>query len=137
MTTDDGNPRRTGVVAQVIGIADDGATLLRQELELARQETVEKLTPAALSAGMVLGGGVVAATGLTYLLQAGVQLLATRMPLWLASLLAGAGFTAGGITLIRRGAGQLQTIDLVPRKTINSLKEDQAWLIDQIKSRLI
>ena len=137
MTNDNGSARGGRSIAQLVDVGRDGLELIRQEIQLARQETVENLTPAARSTGMILGGSLIAATGVTYLLQAFVRLLATRMPLWLASFLSGAGFTFGGIVLMQRGARQLQDIDLVPHKTINSLREDKAWLLDQIKSRLI
>jgi hypothetical protein len=138
MANNDGGASRDGsVIPQLLGIATDGVELVRQELRLARQETIEKLTPVARSSGMVLGGGMLAALGSTYLLDGCVRLLATRMPHWLASLLSGAGLAAGGVVLVRRGAGQLKDIDIVPHKTINSLREDKAWLRHQIKSRLI
>ncbi len=134
---DRGASRRGSVLPQLIGVAMDGVELVRQELRLARQETIEKLTPVARSSGMVVGGGMLAAFGSTYLLDGCVRLLATRMPHWLAALLSGAGLTAGGIVLVRRGAGQLKDVDIVPQKTINSLREDKKWLQHQIKSRLI
>ena len=123
-------------MTQLIGVAKDGLELIRQELNLARQETIEKLTPAARSTGMILGGGVLAAFGGAYLLQAVVRALSTRMPLWLAWLMSGVGLILGGILLMRRGGRQLKNIGVVPEKTINSLREDKEWLVHQIKSRL-
>jgi hypothetical protein len=120
-----------------IAIARDGMHLLQQEVQLARQETIEKLTPAAQSTGMIVGGGLLAAIGSTYLADAIVRLLATFMPHWLASFLFGAGLTAGGVALIQRGTSDFKDLSLVPEKTINSLREDKEWLIHQIKSRLI
>ena len=120
-----------------VGLAREGVRLIQQEWSLARQESVEKLAPAARSAGLVVGGGCLAAIGGVYLLQTVVRLLATRMPPWLASLLSGAVFTAGGIALAARGGQQLRRLDLVPWKTINSLREDKEWLLRQIRSRLI
>jgi len=135
--SDSTTPEDGSRITQLIGIARDGAELVRQELRLARQETIEKVTPVAQSTGMVLGGGLLAAFGSTYLMDGLVRLLATRMPHWLASLLSGAGLTLGGIALMRGGGDRLRNVDLVPQKTINSLKEDKAWLQRQIKSRLI
>ena len=110
--------------------------LLRQELALAQRETVEKVTPAARSAAMVAGGGIVGVYGSAYLLQAVVRLLSTRMPPWLASLLFGGVLTVAGVVLAGRGSNQLKNLDITPQKTINSLKEDKEWLLRQIKSRL-
>jgi len=138
MTDSNGSsPYTGGTVAQLLGIASDGMELIRQEARLARQETIEKLTPAARSTGMVVGGGLLATLGSTYLLQAVVRLLETFMPRWLASLVSGAGMTAGGLALMQRGGRELQEMSLVPEKTIKSLREDKTWIIRQIKSRLI
>ncbi len=135
-SSDDSAHHDGGSMTQFIGVAQDGLELIRQELSLARQETIEKLTPAVRSAGMIVGGGVMAALGGAYLLQAVVRALSTRMPPWLASLVFGMGFTVGGILLMRRGGRQLKNIGVVPEKTINSLREDKEWLLHQIKSRL-
>jgi len=138
MTTNDDNAGQEGRgITQLIGVAQDGLELLRQEARLARQETIEKLTPAAQSVGMIAGGGMLAGIGSAYILQGLVRALATMMPHWLAALLSGVGFTAGGLMLMRQGTDNLKHVDLVPQKTIDSLKEDKEWLQHQIKSRLI
>ncbi len=124
-------------VQQLASLARDGSRLLRQELALARQETIEKLPPAARSLAMIAGGGVIAVYGSAYLLQTIVRLLSTRMPPWLASLLTGGALTLGGIVLAGRGSRQLSELDIIPQKTINSLREDKEWLLHQIRSRLI
>ena len=131
-----GTASEEGTIAQLTGIAQDALELIRQEARLARQETIEKLTPAARATGMVVGGGVMATLGGSYLLQAAIRLLETIMPRWLASLVGGAGLTAGGVALMRRGGREIQDLSLVPEKTLNSLREDKEWLIHQIKSRL-
>lgn len=138
MSSSDGNvPTGGSATARLLEVAQDGVDLLRQEARLARQETIEKFTPAALSSGMVLAGGMLVATGSSYVADAIVRALATRMPHWLASLVFGGSLTAGGLALIRRGSNEIKNIDLVPTKTLNSLREDKAWLLQQIKSRLI
>ncbi|MDP9383398.1 MAG: phage holin family protein [Chloroflexota bacterium] len=124
-------------VQQLASLARDGSRLLRQELALARQETIEKLPPAARSLAMIAGGGVIAVYGSAYLLQTIVRLLSTRMPPWLASLLTGGALTLGGIVLAGRGSRQLSELNIIPQKTINSLREDKEWLLHQIRSRLI
>ena len=134
--SDDSAQPDAGTMTHLVGVAQDGLELIRQELSLARQETIEKLTPVARSTGMIFGGGVMAAFGGAYLLQAGVRALSTRMPPWLASLVSGTGLTVGGLLLMRRGGRRLKNITVVPEKTLNSLREDKQWLLHQIKSRL-
>ncbi len=136
MSDSDGANERPSI-RQLFSVAQDGAQLLRQELQLARQETVEKLSPAAQSSGMILGGGLLAAFGSQYIADGIVRLLATRMPHWIASLLFGSGLAMGGLALVQRGRRELQDMSLIPEKTIRSLREDKAWLLHQIKSWLI
>lgn len=130
-STNNGNP-----LQQFTALAQDGLELVQQEIQLARQETIEKLTPAVQGGGLVLAGGLLSMIGSSYLADAIVHLLATRMPRWLASFVFGTGLTAGGLVLMRRGSNDIKHLDLVPTKTINSLRENKAWLLDQIKSRL-
>lgn len=138
MTNSDDLPPNepAGLVTPLVELAQDSLHLVQQEMRLARQETIEKLTPAAESTGMILAGGVLAVTGSTYLGDAIVRLLATRMPHWLASLIFGAGLAAGGVALVQRGTHNFRNLSLVPEKTLHSLREDKAWLLRQIKSRL-
>ena len=136
MSNSDGGGGRPSI-KQLYSVAQDGVELMRLELRLARQETIEKLTPAAQSSGMILGGGLLAAFGSRYLADGIVRLLATRMPHWVASLAFGSGLTIGGLALARQGSREIQDMTLIPEKTIRSLKEDKAWLLHQIKSWLI
>ncbi len=126
-----------GRIRVILALASDGAELLRQELRLAQQEAIEKVTPAARGSGMMLAGGLAAAVGATYIVDAVIRLLATRMQHWLASLLFAGVLIGAGAVLVQRGTGQIKNISLVPEKTINSLREDKAWILRQIKSRLI
>lgn len=117
-------------------VAKDALHIVQQEYALARQETIEKITPAVRSLAMLVGGSLLLLLGGVSLLQFVVRLVATRTPSWFASLLSGAVFTIGGAVLLRLGQRQWQQLSFIPRKTINSLKEDKEWLVHQIKSRL-
>ncbi len=133
---DGGARQAVKVLSQVAGVARDGAELVRQEARLAQQESKEKLGPALRSAGLMIGGGVLSVFGISYLLQAAVRALATRMPPWAASLLSGGALILAGTVLVGRARRNLANLDIVPQKTINSLKEDKEWVLHQIRSRL-
>lgn len=122
--------------SQLNGLARDAADLVRQEVQLARQETIEKLSPAARALAMIVGGGVLGAFGAGYLLQAIVRALATIMPRWLASLVSGVALTGAAGALAALGARQLKDLNIVPERTIRTLKEDREWLLRQLRSRL-
>ena len=123
----------TSVVTDAGDVAKDAWHLIQQEYALARQETI---TPAVRSLALLVGGSLLLLLGGVYVLQFVVRLLATRIPSWLASLLSGAAFAAGGAVLMGLGQRQRQQLSFIPQKTINSLKEDTEWLVHQIKSRL-
>ena len=61
----------------------------------------------------MVGAGVLAAFGATYLLQAIVQLLSTRMPRWLASLLTGVSLLLAAGVLVQQGRQKFKD-DVVP-----------------------
>ena len=126
----------TPAAADLGDVAKDALHLVKQEYALARQETIEKMTPAVRALAMLGGGSVLLLIGGVSLLQSVVRILATRIPSWLASLLSGVAFALGGAVLMGLGQRQLQQLSFIPQKTINSLKEDTEWLVHQIKSRL-
>ena len=104
---------RQGVRAmtQLTALARDGVQLIEQEIQLARQESKEKLAPAARSTGMVLGGGALAAYGGAYVVHGVVRALSARMPPWLASMLVGAVIALGGGALLEAGRRQIKGPD--------------------------
>lgn len=100
-------------------------TLVRQEVELARTEITANATQAGRNIASLLVGGAVLYAGLFFLLAAAVLLLATfGLPGWLAALIVGGVVTAIGVMLVLRGRDALQSQDLLPRRTIETFKED-------------
>ncbi len=83
----------------------------REELNQAREETMERLTPVARSTGMMVAGGALAAFGAIYIVQGIVRALSTFMPPWLASLLTGTLIALGGVALIETGRRQVKSPD--------------------------
>jgi hypothetical protein len=100
-------------------------TLLRQEAELARSEISERF--AKLGTGVVsLGAGVLLAfAGLLVLLEAAVYALtaATGSPA-LSALLVGGAVVALGAVLLALARRRLKASELVPTRTVESLRQD-------------
>ena len=115
--------RSLGELAHELGA--EAATLVRQEVELAKAELAEKASHAAKGAGML---GAAAVTGLAALgaFTAFVILaLAVALPAWAAALVATAAFgaVAGALALV--GKKQVkEAVPPVPEQTIDSVKED-------------
>ncbi len=113
-------------------LSSDLSTLVRQEIELARAETTEKVSKAAQSAGMLVVGGLVAYAGLIIVLIAVAILLGAIMPYWLSSLIVGAIVLIVGAVMAISGKNKLANLNVVPEKTVATLKDDARWAKEQI-----
>jgi hypothetical protein len=100
------------------------STLVRQELDLFKTEMGQKAAHVGKDVGMIAGGGLVAYAGLLALVAALIGLLDLFMPWWASALIVGLAVTAAGGMLVKKGLDALKREDLVPRETIDTLKED-------------
>jgi hypothetical protein len=112
-------------------LARETGTLVRQEVELARTEMTQKATQVGKELGVLGVGGVLAHAAVLTLIAALVLGLSSWVDLWLSALIVGLVVGIAGYVLIQRGLGALKRIDLAPRATIETLKEDQEWVKEQ------
>ena len=80
-----------------------------------------------------LVGGAIAYAALLAVIAAIILLLDNVMPSWGASLLVGVVVAGIGWLLIGKAVSALQQTDVTPRETVETLKEDAAWMKQQIK----
>ena len=119
-------------IGQLLGeLADETSTLVRQELALARAEVGQKVGRIGRDLGFLAVGGAIAYAGFLAILGAAVFLLAQVMPLWLAALIVGLVVAGGGYLLVQRGLAALRAVDLAPRRTLRTLKDDVEWAKEQ------
>lgn len=118
-------------------LRDETTLLVRQELELAKTEMSEKAAKAGRNAGYIGAGSVLAHAaaivlllGLSALLYYGLVEwgISHMIAGWLAPLIVGAVVGLIGYVLIQKGVSTLKHESFVPRKTVDSLKENQQWL---------
>jgi TM2 domain-containing membrane protein YozV len=111
----------------------DMSALIRQETQLATTEMTQKATRAGKSAGVLLGGALVAYAGFFALLWAIVYGLnsLSGLPVWASFLIVAIIVLAIGGFVAWRGYDTLRKTDLVPRQTVETLKEDAQWAKDQ------
>jgi hypothetical protein len=102
----------------------DTATLVRQEVALAKAEVSQKAADVGKDAGMIAVGGALAYAGLLVLLGAFVLMLALVMPGWAAALIVGALAAGIGAAVAMSGLKKLKNVDPVPRQTMQTLKDD-------------
>jgi uncharacterized membrane protein YqjE len=116
-------------------LAEQTATLVRQEFELARAEMAEKGKKAGLGAGMVTAATVAALLALGALTAFLIIALDGAVPNWAAALIVAAlwGAVAGALALMGRDrlreAGPPK-----PEQTQETIEEDLEWAKTQLKS---
>lgn len=123
-------------------LVDDTRTLVRDEIALAKTEVGEKAELALRQSILIGVGGVLAVVGAVALLsavtlalaQALTPLLGREAALWVAPLLMGVGSCVTGGLLVRHGVNRMKGDQLLPRKTIESLRETGHAVADRFKS---
>lgn len=113
-------------------LTDDMGRLVRQEIELVRIETMQKVSTAMRSVAMMVAGGLVVYAGFIVVLIAVAILLGQLMPYWASSLLVGAVVLLVGAILLNSGRNSLTNLTVVPEKAVESIKDDARWAKEQV-----
>jgi len=114
-------------------LTSDLTTLVRKEIELARTETMEKVSGVTRSVVMMVAGGLVAYAGLIALIMAAIFLLNRAMSLWLSALIVGIVVIIVGAILLSIGKSSLNNMTVVPEKTVETMKDNTEWAKEQVK----
>jgi hypothetical protein len=116
-------------------LSQETATLVRQELELAKAEVAQKGKMAGLGAGLLGAAGVVGLAALGAFTAFLVLLLALAVPAWAAALIVAAIYGAIAAALALRGRSKVQEASpAVPEQTLETVKEDIEWAKTQKRS---
>jgi hypothetical protein len=109
-------------------LSDQTATLVRQELALARTEVALKGRQTGLGAGMFGGAAMFGLYALGALTACVILALATAIDGWLAALILAAAYAviAGALALAAR-AKVRAAVPPVPAQAVESVKEDVQW----------
>jgi uncharacterized membrane protein YqjE len=109
-------------------LADQTATLVRQELELAKVEYTEKGKRAGLGAGLLSGAMVAALLALGAFTAFLVLALDGALPNWAAALIVAAVYGAVAAALALRGRERLEEAGgPIPEQTKETIEEDLQW----------
>lgn len=115
-------------------LAQDSATLVRQEIALAKAEMRTNLKSAARDAVLIGAGGALALVGALVLIAFLVLLVGDALnEYWLGALIVGVIFLAIGAFVAKRGMNRLKDDSLAPEQTIQTLKEDKQWLQSEMQ----
>lgn len=109
-------------------LSEQTATLVRQELDLAKAELAVKGKQAGLGVGMFGGAGMFGLYAVGALTACLVLALATAVTGWLAALIVAAVYGAIAAVLALAGKSKVQQgVPPVPEQTVESVKEDVEW----------
>jgi hypothetical protein len=114
-------------------LSQDMTLLFRQEIQLARAEMSEKISQVTNNLVSVVAGGFVTYVGALALVAAlilGLHEVAEIAP-WVSALIVGAIFAVAGYVMLNRGLKELKRVDLAPRRTVETLKDDVQWAKEQ------
>jgi hypothetical protein len=116
-------------IGELIGdISDDLSQLFRKEVELAKAELKQEAAKAGRAAGLLGAAAFAGYLAVVLLSFAAVFGLAGVMNGGWAALVVAVAWAIAGAVLFVKGRGRLKTVDPVPRRTVETLKEDARWL---------
>jgi len=121
--------RRDASLSQLVTkLATDSATLVRDEITLAKREVGEKAAKGARAASFICIGLIVAIAGLLCLLAGIIVLLAFIIPLWVAAVSLGVSLLIISGAVLRYGIIKLREISPKPVEAIQVTEEEKEWL---------
>lgn len=115
----------------VSDMTTDVSTLMRKEIELAKEELrveADKAGKVGANFGAAAVIGLLAAIALVMTLG---FLLGEVVPVWVGFLIVTVVLAAVAAVLAVQGRKKLQEINPVPEQTVETLKEDAQWLSEQ------
>lgn len=114
-------------------LAQETSTLVRQEMHLAVEEVGHRAGTVGKEIGVAAAGGVLAFTSFLVLVAAVIYALADLgLDWWFAALIVAVVLAGAAYMLIKRAASAIKHADILPRRTIQHLKEDQEWVKEQV-----
>ncbi len=125
--------RSDASIGELFGrLTSDVGTLFRQEVKLAKiemGETVSSLKSDLASLGAGAAIGLVGALALGAALILG--LVALGVAPWLAALLVGGALAFAGYSMLQKGLTDIKRTDIIPTRTVETLKDDVQWVKEQ------
>jgi uncharacterized membrane protein YqjE len=130
--TEELSERSVGDLVQEL--AQQTATLVRQEMRLAQVELQEKGKRAGIGAGMFGGAGLVALYGVGAVVSALIMLVATAIEPWVSALIVGVVLlaTAGILALLGRRQVE-QATPPKPERAMESVQHDVEHVRERVR----
>ena len=125
--------RRASIAQLVRAIAADLSLLVRQQVELAKQEVGEAAKARAQGIGAFAAAGVLALFVIGFLGMTLAAALAIVLPNWLANLIVAGVFLLIAVVAVMLGRTWMKTPRATAERTKETLKEDVEWAKQQIR----
>ena len=122
------DPAETSIGELIGNISNDLSQLFRQEVELAKAEVKQEASKAGKAAGMLGAAGFAGYMTIVLLSFALVYALSNVIDAGWAALIVAAIWGIAGAVLYANGRKKLKTVDPVPHRTVDTIKEDASWL---------
>jgi hypothetical protein len=124
MTGDVREPKKRSLLSLIADVPSLLGDLVRNEIELLKQELAAKIKHAGIGLGLLAGAGAFAFFTIGVLTTAAILGLAVALPAWAAALIVGGALLLVTLILVLAGVGQLKRATPKPAETITSVKKD-------------
>jgi hypothetical protein len=115
-------------------LSQSTATLVRQEVALARTELTGHIARMQRHALLIVAGGVIAYAGVLAVVAALVlALIRLGLTPWLAALVGGLGVAGLGYALLQQGLSGLKRDPISLEQTVDTMKENAQWAKNQVR----
>jgi len=109
-------------------LATQSASLVRDEVALARQELREKAKVVQSAAIVLAVGAMLALVSILVLCATVILALAEYVKPWQSALIVGLVFAIGAAISLTIGIGHLKQTNLKPEQTMETIEENKEWL---------
>jgi len=115
-------------VSQVLqDIVGNIQEIIRAEFHLAKAEMKEEGSKAAIGAGVIAAGAMLAMYSGAFLLLAAVYALSMILTPWQSALIVGVVTGVAGAILVSAGRRRLKEVHPTPQRTVETMKENLEW----------
>jgi hypothetical protein len=123
--SESGRPADMTIAELLEQLTEQTSRLVRQEVELVRDELMTKASRAGMGGTLLGGSGALAVYGTGAVVAGLIAALATELPTWAAALIIGGGLLAGSGVLALLGRRKLRlAFPLMPKDAAERVKAD-------------
>ena len=114
-------------------VVGDVTGIVRSEIKLAKAEITADAKRFARALPLAVAGAILGLFALGLLLTTILLAIAIALPAWLSALIVFVGTAIIAWALFAAGKARLRRINVVPEKTVNTIKENAEWVKAQAR----